>query len=174
MKLKDKILPTFILCLSVYSVPSMSGDIGTVNIEWTANIITWGCTVSSASSDMTVPLGTWSTRNFSSGDYTTPVGFTISLSGCNSNTVAATFTGTSDSTNSNYLALSSTSTSTNVAIEIKDSTKKLLPLNTISSANAVDSSGNVTMNFFANYIGTGSNVTAGTANADATFTLTYE
>ncbi|WP_074011109.1 fimbrial protein [Tatumella sp. UCD-D_suzukii] len=174
MKILNKICPLLVFSLSVYSAPSISGTIGSVNVEWTANIITWGCTVSSASSDMTVPLGTWSTRNFSSGDYTTPVGFTISLSGCNSNTVAATFTGTSDSTNSNYLALSSTSTSSNVAIEIKNSDKQLLPLNTISSANAVDSSGNVTMSFFANYIGTGSNVTAGTANADATFTLTYE
>jgi len=174
MKIRYEILPALFLSTAMYAGAAFSDDVGQVNIQWTANIITWGCTISSASSDMTVPLGSWSTRNFSSGDVTSPIAFSISLSGCNSNTVAATFTGTSDSKNSNYLSLSSTSTATNVAIEIKDSSQNILPLNTLSPVTTVTSSGNATLNFFANYIGTGNNVTAGTANADATFTLTYD
>jgi len=156
------------------SVQSHADPVGTVNIKWTANIYQWSCTVSSASSNQIVPLGTWNTSELTKNKKTRPVPFSISLSGCNSNTVAVSFLGTADSTNSKYLALTADSTAKNVAIEISDSNQNTISLNQMMNPITIDSSGAVNMNFFANYVTYGTGVTAGTANADATFTLTYQ
>lgn len=152
----------------------LADALGSVNINFTANIVTWSCTISTSSQDITVNLGSWATNAFSSsGQETTPEPFSIELSDCNNTSVTTTFSGSSDSKNSDYLALASSSTASNVAIEIKNSDKTMLALNTESSAVTVGSSGDATLSFYANYVTTANTVNAGTANADATFIINY-
>jgi len=146
----------------------------TANIEFTVNIVTWSCTISTSSQDITVNLGDYPDYYFKSAGQTTPAKyFSISLSDCNNTSVTTTFSGTADSANSHYLALNSNSTAKNIAVEILDNDKTALPLNTESAAVTVDSSGSATLGFWANYISTADSITGGSADADATFTINY-
>ena len=161
--------------IGLLSSGSKADSVGQVNIKFTANIINWSCTVNAASQSVAVNLGHWNSNGYkSAGAKTTPIYFSIGLNSCNSNSVTATFSGTAESTNTEYLALSADSTAKNIAIEILNSDKTLLPLNSASNATSVDSSGNATLGFYANYITTAATVQPGTANADATFTLNYD
>lgn len=160
--------------LGSISFASKADSIGTSNIKFTVNIITWSCTISTASQNITVNLGTWDSGLFTAaGTTTTPASFSIALNNCNNASVTTSFAGIADQTNSSYLALNSASTAKNVAIELLNSDKSLLALNKESNAVTVNSSGNATMNFYANYVTTASSVQAGTADADATFTINY-
>lgn len=144
------------------------------NIKFTANIITWSCTIGTSSQDITVALGDYPDYYFKSAGQTTPAKyFSISLSECNNTSVTTTFSGTADSANSHYLALNSDSTAKNIAVEILDSDKTVLPLNTESAAVTIDSNESATLGFWANYISTADSITGGSANADATFTINY-
>lgn len=144
------------------------------NIKFTVNIITWSCTISTSSQDITVDLGDYPDYYFKSAGQTTPAKyFSISLSDCNNTSVTTTFTGTANSANSHYLALNSGSTAKNIAVEILDNDKTLLPLNTESSAVTLDSNKSATLGFWANYISTADSITGGSADADATFTINY-
>lgn len=160
---------------SFLTTATLADSVGEINIKFTANIITWTCTVNASSQNIAVNLGNWNSNSYtSSGSTTTPVYFSINLNGCNSNSVSTTFSGTAESSNNNYLALSSDSTAKNVAIEILNSDKTSLPLNSSSNVVAVDSSGNAILGFYAHYITTANRVQPGTANGDATFTINYD
>ncbi|WP_037377504.1 fimbrial protein [Serratia sp. M24T3] len=160
---------TSILCFGC-----QADSLGMSNVRFSANIVTWSCTISSASQNITVNLGQWNTRSYkSSGITTTPTYFSISLNNCANSSVTTTFSGKSDPTNDQYLALDSTSTVENVAIELLDSDKTELPLNKESHAVVVGSSGNATLGFYARYITTAKAVQAGTADAQATFVINY-
>lgn len=145
-----------------------------VNLKLVANVLEWSCTVAPKSTDQTVDLGTWNTKQLTqTGERTTATPFAIELSECSSDQVAITFSGQKEATNNQYLALNSSSTTKNIAIQILDANKTVLPLGQESSRIAIDSSGNAKLNFYANFVSTATPVTAGTAMADATFTLNY-
>lgn len=171
---KTRVFKLLIVLMSLFSSASYGGSIGTSNIKFTANIVTWTCTVDTTSQNITVDLGEWNTGSFgSSAIKTPPVKFSILLNNCSNTSVTTTFSGKSDSTDSDYLALDSTSTAKNIAVQILDNDKAPLPLNKASSSIAVDPSGSARLNFYAAYITTANDVQAGSADAEATFTLNY-
>lgn len=153
---------------------SKAASVAQVNIKFSANIINWSCTVSAGSQNIAVNLGSWNSNLFKgAGSKTSPVYFSINLIGCNSNFVTTTFSGEAESTNSNYLSLSGDSTAKNIAIQILNKDKILLPLNRESNYFSVDASGNAVLGFYANYITTAETVGPGTAKGDASFTINY-
>lgn len=147
--------------------------ISEVNIELTGNIIDTSCIIS-GSSEKTVELGKWATKQLpTAGSTTQAMAFTLQLTSCPSGSAAVIFSGTPDSTNTELLALNGSSTAQNVAIEIRDKDRLRLPLQQQSQDVSIDSNGDATLLFYANYIATGGNITAGSANADVTFSITY-
>ncbi len=138
-------------------------------------VIEQACTVDPSDENKMVELGEWSTRKISSpGGHSEPVDFTIKLTGCSAGGVTLTFTGETDTNDNSLLALNNESTASGVAVEIMDSAHQRLPLNEESKPVDVDDNGNVRLNFSARYISTSDRVTAGTANADSLFTLSYD
>lgn len=162
---------------SVYAdeqAPDGSG-LGKVNIRLTGKIVALSCEVESADVNKTVSLGNWAAGQLNYlGGHSEPVSFTIRLSGCTASSVALTFTGNADSGDRSLLALNDQSSATGIAVEIMDVSHKRLSLNEKTERVAVDDNGNVSLNFTARYLSTGGRVTAGSANADSTFTLTYD
>lgn len=161
-----------IVTFSLLSKETIADLQASTNIRWTTEIVNWGCSISSLSSSISVPLGIWSTAGFKKNSTTTPVEFDINLSECSSNTVSVSFS--SSGASNDYLALSSDSSATGVGIQLKDSNKNIVSLNSTAEKVSVDSAGNAKIKFFANYIGLQNNITAGTANADTTFTINYD
>lgn len=164
------------LGLAFFFIPSsQAGSLGASNIRFTANIVNWSCTISTASQNITVNLGTWDTRSLKTpGTNTTPSYFSISLSHCNNGSVTTTFNGTAAGNSSNELALDSASTATGVAIRFMNDDRTALPLNKSSATVPVDSSGSVILGFYAAYVSTADKIRAGSANAEATFTINYD
>lgn len=60
-----------------------------------------------------------------------------------------------------------------LAIEIRDSDLRRLPLEQASKAVDIDNNGNATLKFYANYIALADGVQPGLANSDATFLINY-
>ncbi|MFP1763836.1 fimbrial protein [Lonsdalea quercina] len=153
-------------------------ELGTINIKLTGTVVALGCTVDPGDIDKAVNLGEWSTKTLkASGDTTSPVSFNISLSGCTASGVTAAFIGTKDKTDSTLLALNSgdADDAQGVAVQIMDSAQQRIAMGDNAPRETVDSNGNVTLNFYANYVVTGNgSVTPGNANADTEFTLTYD
>lgn len=164
----------FSLFLYITFVSKAHGaTISEVNIELTGNIIDTSCIIS-GSSEKTVELGKWTTKQLpTAGSTTQAMPFTLQLTSCPSGSAAIIFTGTPDNANPELLALNGSSTAQNVAIEIRDKDRSRLPLQQQSQEVSIDSNGDVALLFYANYIATGSGVTAGSANADVTFSITY-
>lgn len=154
---------------------SASAADGTVN--FTGNISDTTCAVDTNSSSQTVDLGTVSTNSFSAAGATASVArFSINLTGCPSSVTSSSirFDGPAASGNSNLLALTSGQTATNVGVGIyqQDSTT-LIPLGKPSAPYSISSTGPNVLNFVAKYVSTAKNVGPGSANAAATFTITY-
>lgn len=146
-----------------------------INLRFKAMIVDRTCTVSPESQNINVALGTWGTKNMVNvGDQTRPIPFSIRLTDCSAKNVSLSFKGLQDTTNPQFLALSDDSTATNVAIQILDKDRQLLPIETFTKPVAVDTNKNLQLNFFANYFATRKNVTAGTANSTANFVLNYD
>lgn len=157
-----------------FSPSCLAGSVATNNIRFTANIVNWSCNISTTSQSISVDLGTWNTRALkNSGATTTPTYFSISLSHCNNTSLTTTFSGNPDSNDSNDLALDSASTATGVAIQLMESDKTALALNKASTAVPINGSGNATLGFYAAYVATAKKIQAGSANAEATFTINY-
>lgn len=168
---------TAVLILSVFSASFItnvnSATISEVNLELTGNIIDTSCIIS-GSSEKTVELGKWATKQLlAAGSVTSPVAFSVQLTGCPSGSAAMMFYGIPDNSNSELLALSQTSSAQNIAIEIRDSNGSRLPLQQQNQEVQINENGDATLSFYANYIATGGNITAGSANADITFSIIY-
>lgn len=135
-----------------------------------------GCTVDAQDTGKTVNLGEWSVKALRGmpGLTTPPVSFTVHLTDCTAGTVKTTFTGEHDTTDQALISLNDSSTAKKVAIELLEADGSLLSLNRMSSPVHVASDGKVNLVFKARYISTGSDVSAGSANAEAIFELTYE
>ncbi|KAA8995379.1 type 1 fimbrial protein subunit FimA [Affinibrenneria salicis] len=155
---------------------------GTVHFK--GQIVNAACAVSTNSSDQTVNLGQYRTANFTAvGTYSGKVPFTIKLEDCDptvSSTAAVAFSGAADGTDNSVLSTSNISggsagAAAGVGIEISDSKGAVLaPTGAVFSTPQTLITGSNTLNFNARYKSTLAAVTAGEADADATFTMQYE
>lgn len=165
---------TLSLLLLSWTLSAAAHD-GTINID--GSIEEPGCTVSSDSVNQTISLGDIASSQLSQpGETSQPIMFKISFEDCTSvtKTLSLRFNGTSDSTNPDLVAIDSDpGAASGIAIAIKDSTSSLLPINTNTVAYSLPYSyGSLT--YYAQYMVTKDSVTAGTANATVTFSMTYE
>lgn len=149
-----------------------------INIQLTATVVALGCTVDPGDVDKPVKLGEWATKSLKkSGLATSPVPFSIHLTGCAASGVTTAFTGTKDKVDPELLALKSDDDdfASGVAVQIMDSSGKRIPMGENAPRGVVDVNGNVTLNFRANYVATGDDrVRPGAADADTEFTLSYD
>ncbi|MBE5253604.1 fimbrial protein [Mixta mediterraneensis] len=153
------------------------GVLGEVNIRLSGTVVALGCTVNPNDVDKPVQLGEWTTKQLKkAGEKTSPVPFSIHLTGCTASGVTTAFTGQKDRVNPELLALRSVGDdyATGIAVQIMDSSGQRIPISNNSTRQVVDENGNVTLNFQASYVTTSNNVRPGTADADTEFTLTYD
>lgn len=151
-----------------------NGALAKINIKLSGNIVALGCTVDLNDVDKIVSLGEWTTKRlrYPSG-HSEPVPFSIHLTGCTASGVTLAFTGTRDATDNTLLALNSDSTARGVAVEIMDVSHKRIAIGDNAERVVVDSQGDAVLNFSARYQ-TVKTPSAGSANADSEFTLTYD
>lgn len=148
--------------------------LGEINIELYGNIVDFTCVVEAGDSAKSVTLGTWPTKQLkTTGSTTQSMPFTLKLTGCPPGAASITFSGKASEANSELLALNDASQASNVAVEIRDRDKLRLPLQQASKDVKVDTQGNATLSFYANYIATVDNPEPGRADADATFMINY-
>ncbi|HCR1910595.1 TPA: fimbrial protein [Enterobacter kobei] len=154
------------------------GPLAKINIRLTGTVVALGCTVDPGDVDKPVDLGEWATKDMKkAGQTTRQVPFAIHLMGCTASGVTTVFTGTKDKFRPELLALKSDGAdcAAGVAVQIMDSTGKLIPMGANAPRGVVDENGNLTLSFRANYVATGDDtVRPGTADADTVFTLTYD
>lgn len=148
--------------------------LGQINIELRGNVVDYTCVAQGNDSDKTVTLGRWASKQLQNSGSTTPsVPFTLALTGCPPGSASITFSGPQEASDPTLLALNSGSSARGVAVEIRDAEGRRLPLQQASREVAVDAQGNATLQFYANYISTAQQPQAGSADADATFTINY-
>ncbi|MBT0724702.1 fimbrial protein [Rosenbergiella sp. S61] len=146
-----------------------------ININLHGTVVAFSCTVDPADLEKTIDLGHWPTRQLNHpGAKSSSIDWSIRLTDCSGNGVKVNFSGKGDKNDASLLALSSDSTATGIAIELLDESHNRLAINTMSKRTAVDKDGNAVFGFSARYITNTGVVTAGTANADSIFTLTYD
>lgn len=154
------------------------GALAGVNIRLTGTVVALGCTVDPGDVDKPVKLGGWATKSLKkTGQETSPVPFSIHLTGCTADGVTTSFTGTKDKVNPELLALKSDDAdyASGVAVQIMDSTGRRIPMGENTARSVVDVNGDVTLNFRANYVATADNaVRPGMADADTDFVLAYD
>lgn len=172
--MNKKIIVLAILAGSAFASVANAAS-GTIN--FTGNVTADACTVSSASQNQTVDLGTVSVKDFPAAGATTGDGrITVVLTNCPASalTAAVSFGGPADATNPNILALASTATAKNVGIALFESDNVTdLPLATKSKTHTLSTTADTTLTYFAKYKSTAATVTPGTANAAADFTVLY-
>lgn len=158
--------------------PVFAYEVGRINYRLTGTVIVYTCGINISTADKYVDLGTWAATQivFYGHGYTSFVPFNFQLTDCPPNAkVFFTFRGTKDSTDSELLALKQTANSAqNVAIEIANDKGERIPVGTRYFTTQVDDQGNGEAKFQARYRATKANPTAGEANADATFVITYD
>ncbi|MBS0856590.1 MULTISPECIES: fimbrial protein [unclassified Tatumella] len=140
------------------------------------NVTEQTCTASAGSQNFFVELGSWATPtlNGSAGKVSPEKPFSIQLEGCPAVAISIIFTGNIADGSSNLLAIDSgNDTAKNVAIELLNDDMSRLGLSDASRTVTADASGNATFHFYARYISTASQVTAGQANASSVFTISY-
>ncbi|HHQ6629759.1 TPA: fimbrial protein [Serratia fonticola] len=171
------ILVGFIVILaSIFQVHA--ADLGVVNLRMTATLVANTCTISHSSLSKTVDMGTWATKQLVTPQGLPPVRFTINLENCGglSSGVAVSFSGKADSDNNTLLALTTgKGAASKVAIAILDKDRNRIPLGRASAITPLaGGAANASLVFYSQYVATARPVTAGAANADATFTLDYQ
>lgn len=149
---------------------------GTIN--FTGEIIDAACTVSPATANQTVNLGQVSASAFSTvGSTAAPTAFQIDLTSCPASVTTASvkFDGTPYATGDNItLGLSPVpGAATGVGVRIRSATNLVIPLYTATTPVALTQGNTNTLNFNAAYVSRASTVTAGPANAVATFSVIY-
>jgi len=145
-----------------------------INIRLSGNIVALGCTVDPMDVNKTVNLGDWAIKKLSyPSGHSEPVAFRIHLTGCTASGVALAFTGKKNEADNTLLALNDESTASGVAVEIMDSAHKRIPMGENAQRVTVDNMGDARLDFSARYVAV-SEPSAGTADADSEFTLTYD
>lgn len=136
------------------------------------------CEVSPDSHNFTVNMGNVASKVFyRAGDGTRYEPFTIHLEKCGgaASGVTVHFEGPTDSHNPDLLALNGgISYASGMGVGIYNQDKSPIPMGKESAQTKLTPyQASVALGFYARYIADGSTVTAGTANASATFVLTY-
>ncbi|ADO46911.1 fimbrial protein [[Enterobacter] lignolyticus] len=163
-------------CVSLAMMAQPQAHQGTVYVTGTITDNT--CAVSPDSKNLTVPMGDVSSKQFSrAGDGSRYEPFVINLEKCGgaASGVTVHFAGTSDSRNPALLALTGgAGYAAGVGVGIYNPDKSLIPLGAESGNTPISpNQATVALHFYARYIADGDSVAAGTANASATFVLTY-
>ncbi|AJZ89330.1 Long polar fimbria protein A [Beauveria bassiana D1-5] len=174
--MNKNIIALAILAGSAVGSVAQAAD-GTIN--FTGTITDTACTVSTATKNQTVPLGTVSRTAFAAaGDTAAPTKFSIVLQNCPTTVSNANirFDGPIDSANSNLLALTAgTGIATGVGVGIyEQDAHTLIPIATPSATKALSSTVDTQFDFIAKYVSTSATVTQGPANAATNFTISYQ
>lgn len=171
-----KIISTLAFPILLSSASAVFAADGTLN--FTGQVTTVACSVDAASSSQTIALGTVSATSFpSAGSVASATKFNIKLSTCPESITAATvrFDGTPNTTDSRLLGLTSDQTAKGLAVAFYEADgSTLIPLQTASMSKTIDSKSTVNeLSYIAKYMSVSKDVTAGTANASANFTVSY-
>lgn len=152
-------------------------------VKFKGEIVKSTCNVVSGDQDKEVYIGKYPTSAFTkTGDVTASKAFTISLEKCETGTYSLRFDGPTVAGNPNLLSVDQAG---GVGIEILDNEEKIIPINQDSTTDSPwvnitstgtgeDQSGTATFNLKARYKSFDDTVTAGSANANATFTIEYK
>jgi major type 1 subunit fimbrin (pilin) len=153
---------------------------GVVNFAGT--IVNTPCVIDNDDASQTVNLGQYRQDGFDGKDsVSSPVGFDIKLTGCATETfknASLTFDGNTILDEEKILApvasQSGQTIATGVGIQILQN-NKLVTVNGSKATDAIKlNEGDSTLRFQAQYIALANEVTAGSANASANFTITYQ
>ncbi|EFD0656771.1 MULTISPECIES: fimbrial protein [Escherichia] len=175
--MNKKLLPIAALIISASAMNAYAVN-GTVN--FTGEIIKSTCTVTSGDQKKDVFIGKYPTSAFATkGDVTASKAFTINLEKCEAGDYSLRFDGPSVAGNPNLLSVDQAG---GVGIEILTNDEKVIPINQdadasspwVNVATTGDASGTATFNLKARYKSFLDKVTAGSANASATFTIEYK
>ncbi|HCT9109858.1 TPA: fimbrial protein [Proteus mirabilis] len=146
-------------------------------IDFTGEIIDNACELAAGSDALKVNLGKVSkTALPSAGVTAAATKFTIKLINCPAtvSTASVKFDAKSYSGDDTVIALKQESgVATGVGIQITDDTNTVVPLFTASKTYPLKEDGENNLDFRARYIAKTDSVTAGLANANATFTINY-
>lgn len=148
-------------------------------IEVKANVTNSTCTVDTKSKNITVELGNISTKDFISTiveqQQTPMVPFSITLFDCQpeNQSVKVNFIGDSPLSDNRLLALNPDSAK-GVAIALMDESGAVIPINQSSQSYPLLPNQENTLQFYARYTAISLPVSAGKANATATFLLEYQ
>lgn len=165
-----------IMCIGI-AISFLSRAADNVTLNFTGTIRGAACSVDSLSTNIPVTLGNINTTVFSNAGNVSPaVNFSIKLicPANSTNTANVTFSGHQDSTNATLLALDSGATASGVAVQLAEHDGTPINLGT-NSANTPLIVGTNTLPFQARYksVVAQSNISGGTANATAQFTINY-
>ncbi|WP_315708244.1 fimbrial protein [Brenneria uluponensis] len=158
---------------ALFSTQYASAADGTINFN--GSITDTACTVDTSSANQTVEMGTVSSSAFNgAGSTASPTRFTISLTACPDTTAKVRFDGPTALGNSSILRLNDGQTAAGVGVAIyEDDSSTLIPVSTASAAKTLSPTGTNELAYIAKYMATGDTVTAGGANATASFTIAY-
>lgn len=174
-----------VMLASAFALASVAqAEDGAVNggsVHFKGEVVNAACAVDWESADQIVQMGqVRSVKLASAGETSSAKGFNIQLNDCDttvSTKASVAFLGTTVSpTETTVLALQSSAagSATNVGIQIMDNTGTPLKLDGADFSTAVQlNDGTNVLPFQARYYATDA-ATAGTANADATFSIKYE
>ncbi|EEG82898.1 MULTISPECIES: fimbrial protein [Proteus] len=160
---------------SIFLVQDAKAELANTNIVIKANIVANTCRVSPESMNKFVDLGVWGTKDFQQNKTTEPIKFTLNLTDCSVFTtgVKVTFKGDTDNQDNTLFKLSENDSAKNVGIAILDKNKdKVLPGES-SVIYPVGTINNIALDFYAQYVSTGSSVVSGSANGEVLFSLEY-
>ena len=146
-------------------------------ISFTGSVTDTACTVDAASANQTVKLGTVAASSFTAAGSTAAAArFSINLTGCPAaaKTASVRFDGLVSSGNSSLLSLSPGQTATNLGVGLYQlDSSQLIPIGSPTPSVPLTTSGTNTISFIAKYVAISTPVGVGTANANATFTVSY-
>ncbi|MGJ8513867.1 fimbrial protein [Carnimonas bestiolae] len=145
-------------------------------VHFTGELVESACNVSTDSRDQTVDMGRWPTSQFSkTGSVSAFKAFKINLSNCDEGSYTIRFDGSSPAGRPDLLALKSGGAE-GVGIELLDLSNSVFPIAQEISDPAlvqVDENGNASVDVKARYKSYQDEVSAGRADADATFAIEY-
>lgn len=146
-------------------------------LHFNGEIIDAACTVSPASANQTITLGQVSTSAFSAvNDTAAATAFQIDLTACPASvsTASIKFDGTPYQGDTSTLALIPLpGAATGVGVRIRTATNLVMPLYTVTQPMTLAQGTTNSMMFNASYVAKAATVTAGPANAVATFSVIY-
>lgn len=171
-----KALTAIALATVAFSAHAMAAD-GT--IDFVGNVVANTCVINAGSQNLTVNMGNVPASALATaGQMAGQTQFAISLTGCTGSAtkVAAKFeSGQADLTSGHLNLSAAADVAQNVQVAIFDSSNvenkfgQPVPASSFQTLN----SGNATLNYSAWYIATGT-ATTGSANAQTTYTLSYQ